>query len=156
MFPNLVARYDGMRCVYDFQIYVRIIKLEYHIGVNLCCAGRFSKKKEKKKARASVFHGWKNLGTRVVSAKRRGRLAINRDALFMRVVRVLLRERRREKVAQLLDTRTAIISEQGYIKRNENINCHVLDSFVNFFSLTLGFIDLKLRCLRIFYNFKIK
>ena len=41
----------------------------------------------------------------VVSAKRRGRLAINRDALFMRVVRVLLRERRREKVAQLLDTR---------------------------------------------------
>ena len=63
----------------------------------------------------------------------------------MRVVRVLLRERRREKVAQLLDTRTAIISEQGYIKRNENINCHVLDSFVNFFSLTLGFIDLKLK-----------
>ena len=143
-----------MRCVYDFQIYVRIIKLEYHIGVNL--RRPLFKKKRKKNARASVFHGWKNLGTRVVSAKRRGRLAINRDALFMRVVRVLLRERRREKVAQLLDTRTAIISEQGYIKRNENINCHVLDSFVNFFSLTLGFIDLKLRCLRIFYNFKTK
>lgn len=88
----------------------------------------------------------------MVSAKRRGRLAINRDALFMRVVRVLLRERRREKVAQLLDTRTAIISEQGCIKRNENINCHVFDSFVNFFSREAGgFIDLKLRCLRIFY-----
>lgn len=70
----------------------------------------------------------------MVSVKRRGRLAINRDALFMRVVRVLLRERRREKVAQLVDTRTAIISEQGCIKRNENINCHVFDSFVNFFS----------------------
>ena len=56
----------------------------------------------------------------------------------MRVVRVLLRERRREKVAQLLDTRTAIISEQGYIKRNENINCHVLDSFVNFFFSHVG------------------
>lgn len=98
----------------------------------------FQKKKKKKNARASVFHGWKNLGTRVVSAKRRGRLAINRDALFMRVVRVLLRERRREKVAQLLDTRTAIISEQGYIKRNENINCHVLDSFVNFFFSHVG------------------
>lgn len=95
-----------MRCVYDFQIYVRIIKLEYHIGVNLCCAGRFSKKKRKKKRASKRFSRVEKSGNRgVVSAKRRGRLAINRDALFMRVVRVLLRERRREKVAQLLDTR---------------------------------------------------
>lgn len=127
-----------MRCVYDFQIYVRIIKLEYHIGVNLCCAGRFSKKKKKKSASKRFSRVEKSGNRGVVSAKRRGRLAINRDALFMRVVRVLLRERRREKVAQLLDTRTAIISEQGYIKRNENINCHVLDSFVNFFFSHVG------------------
>lgn len=126
-----------MRCVYDFQIYVRIIKLEYHIGVNL--RRPLFKKKRKKKRASKRFSRVEKSGNRgVVSAKRRGRLAINRDALFMRVVRVLLRERRREKVAQLLDTRTAIISEQGYIKRNENINCHVLDSFVNFFFSHVG------------------
>lgn len=93
-----------MRCVYDFQIYVRIIKLEYHIGVNL--RRPLFKKKRKKKRASKRFSRVEKSGNRgVVSAKRRGRLAINRDALFMRVVRVLLRERRREKVAQLLDTR---------------------------------------------------
>lgn len=43
-------------------------------------------------------------GRGISGHERRGRLAINRDALFMRrsrVARMLLRERKREKVAQL-------------------------------------------------------
>ena len=102
---------------------------------NFCCVRASHQRKLGARER---FSSVENLGTsttllHIGGRERRGRLAINSGALFMRRpsnAGVLLRERRSEKVAQLPIRGPAIISEQRCIKRNENINWRVLDGFL--------------------------
>lgn len=68
-------------------------------------------------------------GRSISDHERRGRLAINRDALFMRRSSSadVAAGKKTWKSSAITDTWPAIISEQRCIERNEDINWRVLD-----------------------------